>query len=124
MDVSKLTELSGLKLAHQLELPKKTGGARDFSVALKAETEKTGVRFSRHAEQRMESRGVEMTQDFLERLNSAVDKARQKGSRDVAVIGASSAFIVNVPNNTVITAMTGAEMKENIFTNIDSAVLM
>jgi len=124
MDVSKLTDLTGLKLAHQLEAPKGTARTRDFAATLKAEAERKSVRFSRHAEQRMASRGVEMTPGLLEKLNGAVDKARAKGARDVAVISATSAFIVNVPNNTVITTMTGTEMKDNIFTNIDSAVMI
>ena len=65
-----------------------------------------------------------MTDSLLANLNQAVKKAQAKGAKDVVVIGESGAFIVNVPNNIVVTTMSGAEMKENIFTNIDSAVLM
>ena len=82
------------------------------------------MQFSKHAMQRMQTRGVEMTPGLLSSLNQAVDKARTKGSKDVAVISDKSVFIVNVPNNTVITTMNGLEMKESIFTNIDSAVLI
>ena len=65
-----------------------------------------------------------MTPGLLHNLDEAVQKARTKGSKDVVVIGDRRAFIVNIPNNTVITMMTEREMKENIFTNIDSAVLI
>ena len=65
-----------------------------------------------------------MTDTLLQNLNQAVKKAQEKGAKDVVVIGESGAFIVNVPNNIVVTTMSGAEMKDNIFTNIDSAVLM
>ena len=65
-----------------------------------------------------------MTDALLSDLNQAVQKAQAKGAKDVVVIGKSGAFIVNVPNNVVITTMSGAEMKDNIFTNIDSAVLI
>lgn len=65
-----------------------------------------------------------MTPGLLHNLDEAVQKARTKGSKDVVVIGDRGAFIVNIPNNTVITMMTEREMKENIFTNIDSAVLI
>ena len=65
-----------------------------------------------------------MTDSLLTDLNQAVAKAQEKGAKDVVVIGKSGAFIVNVPNNIVVTTMSGAEMKENIFTNIDSAVLI
>lgn len=65
-----------------------------------------------------------MTDGLMQDLSNAVEKARAKGARDVVIIGEKGAFIVNVPNNVVITTMAGAEMKDNIFTNIDSAVLM
>ena len=121
--ITKVTDISGLRLAHQLEAPVKTGSA-SYAESLQKEYEKGGVQFSKHAMQRMQTRGVEMTPGLLSNLNQAVDKARMKGSKDVAVISDKSVFIVNVPNNTVITTMNGLEMKENIFTNIDSAVLI
>ena len=82
------------------------------------------VQFSKHAARRVQERGIDMTDTLLSDLNQAVQKARDKGARDVVIIGESNAFIVNVPNNVVVTTMSGTEMKENIFTNIDSAVLM
>lgn len=123
MDVSKLSDISGLRLSHQLEMPGKSRSS-NFADALQEELGKNSVQFSKHATQRMETRGVEMTPGLLNSLNQAVDKARAKGAKDVAVIGVDNAFIVNVPNNTVITTMTQLEMRENIFTNIDSAVLI
>lgn len=65
-----------------------------------------------------------MTDNLLDNLNQAVSKARDKGAKDVVIIGENGAFIVNVPNNVVVTTMSGKEMRDNIFTNIDSAVLM
>ena len=65
-----------------------------------------------------------MTESLMQNLNNAVQKAKAKGARDVVIIGENGAFIVNVPNNVVVTTMSGREMKDNIFTNIDSAVLM
>ncbi len=139
MGVSELTDISQLRLSHQLDGPGKTSSVTDGSVknssvkesqggsfakALQGEYEKSGVQFSRHARERMQTRGVRMTQGLYDNLNQAVNKAREKGSRDVVVISDQNAFIVNVPNNTVITTMSGLELKENIFTNIDSAVLI
>ena len=80
--------------------------------------------FSKHAQIRACQRGIELTDALLENLSSAVTKARDKGARDVVVIDARQAFIVNVANNMVITTMAGSEMKENVFTNIDSAVII
>ncbi|GLC80450.1 TIGR02530 family flagellar biosynthesis protein [Lacrimispora brassicae] len=82
------------------------------------------LQFSRHAAERVNQRGIEMSEPFLNDLRSAVEKARSKGAKDVVIISEKGAFIVNVPNNTVVTTMSGNEMKENIFTNIDSAILL
>lgn len=84
----------------------------------------TKLQFSKHAAARVEQRGIELTDGLLEGLKEAVTKARIKGAKDVVVIGQEGAFIVNVPNNTVVTTMSPSEMKDNIFTNIDSAVIM
>ncbi len=86
--------------------------------------DKEGLQFSRHAAERVNERGIEMSDSFLKDLQSAVEKARSKGAKDVVIISDKGAFIVNVPNNTVVTTISGNEMKENIFTNIDSAVLL
>lgn len=86
--------------------------------------EKEGLQFSRHAAERANQRGIEMSDSFLNDLQSAVEKARSKGAKDVVVISERGAFIVNVPNNMVVTTISENEMKENIFTNIDSAVLL
>ena len=60
----------------------------------------------------------------LERLNDGARKAGQKGIRDSLVIVDDLAFIVNVPNKTVVTAMNSRETEENVFTNINGAVIM
>lgn len=85
---------------------------------------KGNLQFSRHAAERVNERGIEMSDSFLNDLQSAVEKARSKGAKDVVIISERGAFIVNVPNNTVVTTISGNEMKDNIFTKIDSAVLL
>ena len=96
-----------------------------FSDMLHDRIQKSGeLHFSRHAAERVSERGIEMSDAFLNDLKSAVDKARVKGAKDVVIISERGAFIVNVPNNTVVTTMSGNEMKDNIFTKIDSAVLL
>ena len=81
------------------------------------------VRFSSHAATRMKSRSIEMTPEMMGKLQKAVDGAAGKGAKDSLILLKDYAFIVNIPNRTVVTAMDGASMKENIFTNIDSAVV-
>ena len=96
-----------------------------FDTLLRQEIEKNNtLQFSKHSKERIEQRGISLTEQLMTDLNAAVGKARLKGARDVVMIGQDAAFIVNVPNNMVVTAMSGEEMKENIFTNIDSAVLL
>lgn len=80
------------------------------------------VKFSAHAEKRLESRDIQMTPQQLKRLQDAVDKARAKGAQETLMIFENFSLIVSVKNNTVITAVDNAGMKENVFTNIDSAV--
>lgn len=115
-----------LQLEHQIVKPQQSVAAsKGFADVLKGELDKNdGVKFSKHAMERIQSRGVDMSQQTLDSLNRAVTKARAKGCKDIAVIGEANAFIVSVQNNTVITTMNALEMRENIFTNIDSAVLL
>lgn len=82
------------------------------------------VRFSKHAANRLNDRNIELTRDQVERLNMGAAKAGAKGINESLVIVDSLAFIVNVPNQTVITAMDQTETDENVFTNIDGAVII
>ncbi|NDO46395.1 TIGR02530 family flagellar biosynthesis protein [Clostridium sp. MD294] len=86
--------------------------------------QKQEVQFSKHAKERIDQRGIEVTTTLMNDLNDAVAKAKQKGAKDVVIIGPKEVFIVNVPNNIVVTTLSGAEMKNNIFTKIDSAVIL
>lgn len=81
------------------------------------------VRFSKHAVNRLSDRNIELTSEQLERLNDGARKAGEKGIRESLVLVDELAFIVNTRSNTVITAMDQSETKENIFTNIDGAVI-
>ena len=82
-----------------------------------------GVTFSGHALQRIERRGIPVDQATLDRLNSGVDRAAAKGSRDSLVMVDDTAFVVSVRNRAVITAVDREHMKDQVFTNIDSAVI-
>ena len=82
------------------------------------------VNFSKHALARVEERGIELTPDLMGKLADSVEKAQEKGAKNILAFSDSQAFIVNIPYGRVITAMSGEEMRENIFTNIDGAVLL
>ncbi len=120
--INQITNARELQLKHAVQTEKP---GVQFGALLQKEISRQGsVQFSKHAEQRVQERGIEMTESLMQNLNNAVQKAKAKGARDVVIIGENGAFIVNVPNNVVVTTMSGREMKDNIFTNIDSAVLM
>ena len=82
------------------------------------------LKLSKHAMGRLADRNIELSDSQLERLQSAAQKAGQKGIRDSLVIMDQLAFIVNVPNQTVVTAMDSTETMDNIFTNINGAVII
>jgi flagellar operon protein len=81
------------------------------------------VRFSSHALQRVERRGIDVGPATLARLQDGVDRAAGKGARASVVFVDATAFVVAVPNRTVITAVDREHMKQQVFTNIDSAVI-
>lgn len=127
--LNQIKSAGALKLKHaSSQIQKADADAKagvQFADLLQQKAEASqSVHFSKHAARRVQERGIDVTDTLLSDLNQAVQKARDKGARDVVIIGESNAFIVNVPNNVVVTTMSGTEMKENIFTNIDSAVLM
>ena len=86
--------------------------------------ETNGLKFSKHAAVRLADRNIELSTKQLERLNEGAKKAKQKGIRDSLVIVDEIAFIVNVPSQTVVTAMVSAQTSENVFTNINGAVII
>lgn len=81
------------------------------------------LKFSKHASNRLADRNIELTANQMERLAEGAQKAGVKGIRDSLVMVDNLAFIVNVPNSTVVTAMDQNQADENIFTNIDGAVI-
>ena len=91
-----------------------------FDNIFKEELEK--VKFSNHAMKRLESRNIQLSDEDLTKIQSAVDKAESKGSKDSLVMMNKTAFIVNIPNRTVVTAIEVANSNESVFTNIDSVV--
>ena len=103
--------------------------AQSFGAMFRQELEKTaeaeqGVAFSKHAISRAEERGIEITPSLIDQLRGSMIRAQAKGAKNILAMDTEKAFIINVPNGKVITAITQEEMKENIFTNIDGAVFL
>jgi flagellar operon protein len=102
--------------------PAHTSGGPSFADVLRTR-QQPAVRFSSHALQRVERRGIDVSPATLGRLNEGLDRAAAKGARASVVFVDSTAFVVSVPNRTVITAVDRDHMKQQVFTNIDSAVI-
>ena len=108
---------------------KNTQPGASFGAILRQELQKQpaapkGVEFSKHAISRAEERGIEITPHLLNQLEGGMERAQEKGAKKILAMDAEKAFIINVPQARVITAITQEEMKQNIFTNIDGAVFL
>jgi len=107
--------------------PPAPGAARgeqpSFAKALQQAGAAHELQFSRHAIARIQRRGIELDRGTVQRLAEGVDRAAGKGARDSLILVDGTAFVVSVRNHTVITAVGSEHMKDNVFTNIDSAVI-
>ena len=82
------------------------------------------ISFSKHAQSRAAERGIQVDDALMGQLADSVERAQAKGATNILAMDMEKAFIINVPHAKVITAITQAEMRENIFTNIDGAVFL
>jgi flagellar operon protein len=99
--------------------PNGVGAGPDFSSILQDR-----LKISGHAQTRLQSRGIQLTEGDWDRVMSGVQKAAAKGARESLVMLDSVALVVSIKNKTVITAVDQANLKDNVFTNIDSAVIV
>jgi len=100
-----------------------TKAAEGFKDVLAEITQADGVKFSKHALERISARGMSLDRASLERLNNAVEVAGSKGASESLVLMDELALIVSIKNKTVITAMPSTETRGNVFTAIDSAIV-
>lgn len=99
-----------------------------FDIVMRQEMDRAlgnrDVEFSKHAIIRAEERGIDITPDLIDQLRGSMIRAQAKGATNILAMDSDKAFIINVPNAKVITAITQDEMKESVFTNIDGAVFL
>lgn len=99
--------------------------AESFKETFSQEIAKANnVNFSKHAQQRLFSRGIEMTDQKLDQLSQAIDKAAGKGSKDTLILDDNAAYVASIPTRTIITAFSRTNLQEGVFTSIDSAVIL
>ena len=130
----KVSAYQGLNLPQKVNRPvqpqpsiRQNGAAAkvDFKSTLdEVVNQEKRVQFSAHAKARLHSRGVVLSQDKLDALSDAIDKAEAKGARESLVLSEDAAYVVSVPNRTVITAFDRDNLRDGVFTSIDSAVIL
>ena len=105
-----------------------TSGSNSFQAILErmntTASQGSELKFSKHASARLATRDIQLDDIQMDRLNDGMQRAEAKGIKDSLMIMDSLAFIVNVPSATVITAMDSTESNEQVFTNIDGAVIV
>ena len=106
-----------------VQIPPTGGAFRDVLRTTSAPAAQP-LKFSAHAQQRLQSRDITLTSDDLAKMNAMADKAAAKGSRQSLFMMRDVAMVVSITNRTVITAVDQNSMKENVFTNIDSAAIL
>ena len=101
-----------------------TAGGPDFADILSGKLPAEGLKFSTHATERLKARGISFSDAELQQLQGAVESVAGKGGKDSLIMVGDAALVVSVKNRTVVTALDRDSMKGNVFTNIDSAVII
>ena len=127
----RITPIDRLNQVEQVQPVRRRDAGSQFGSMLQREIasasqerESFSVAFSKHARARAEERGIEVTATLMDQLADSVERASAKGATNILAFDATRAFIINIPHGRVITTMSQEEMQENIFTNIDGAVLL
>lgn len=104
---------------------KNTSGKISFKDTLNSEIDKTnGFIISNHAAERLKNRNINLNEDDMKNINSAINRADNKGCSESALLYKDTVFITSIKNRTVITALDKNSGNENVFTNIDSMVIV
>lgn len=103
----------------------KNENKKDFQdIFSNIQKEKENIKFSKHAKERMDSRNIILDNSEIEKIENAIGKAEKKGVKEALILMDNKAFIANVKNKTIITTVTQEQLKDNLFTNIDGAVIV
>lgn len=124
---SSIEEVTGKYLQNSFikKQPVVNNQEESFQQVLQKEVSKESqLKFTKHANERINSRHIEISDEQMQRLQDGANKAGEKGIKESLVLVDSLAFIVNTKQNTVITAMNQQESNENIYTNIDGAIIV
>ena len=96
----------------------------DSTLVQEQQPQPKGIHLSTHAMKRLQERNLTLDKEEYSKLQSAMDKLKLKGGQDSLVITGKAAYILDVPKNTIVTAIDKDSIGENVFTKIDSTILM
>jgi flagellar operon protein len=106
------------------QVSRQSANREPFQAILDGELKTEGLKFSAHAEERIRTRNIRMSPEEIRILSDAIDQVARKGGRESLVVTNQAAYVVNVPYRTVITALGADGLQSNVFTQIDSAIIV
>lgn len=120
---AKILQDSGIQQEIQRPNQRLAVGKPSFEDVL-SQIGKNELKFSKHALDRIKTRNIELSQQDLTKISDAVDRAEAKGVKEALILMNNNVFIASVKSKTIITATSEDQLKDNVFTNIDGAVIL
>ncbi|MCH4888725.1 flagellar protein [Acidaminobacter sp. JC074] len=125
VDMNQMIQKTKLNPNQQNKIKQNRPQGQSFQDVLsKVKSSSDEVKLSKHAKARLEQRNISLTEADMKKIDEAIDKADKKGIKDALILMDNKAFVANIKNKTIITASTNEQLKENVFTNIDGAVIV
>ncbi len=127
-NVSRLPKHKKVDVSNRLPQQHDQVDKSEFKNLLNQQIEQTqqqhGIKLSLHAAKRLNERNLQMDGDEYLKLKSAIEKLRSKGGRESLIVTGKAAYIVDIKNNKVVTAIDKDSIGENVFTKIDSTMIL
>jgi len=125
VDMNQMIQKTNLNKNNQQQIKTNRPAGQSFEDVLsKVKSSNEEVKLSKHAKARLDQRNITLSDADMKKIGNAIDKANQKGIKDALILMDNKAFVANIKNKTIITASTNEQLKENVFTNIDGAVIV
>lgn len=125
VDMNQVIQKTQLNKSQQNKIKNQRPAGQSFEDVLsKVKSSSEEVKLSKHAKARLDQRNISLSEADMKKIDEAIDKADKKGIKDALIIMDNKAFVANIKNKTIITASTNEQLKENVFTNIDGAVIV
>lgn len=125
VDMNQMIQKTNLNKQNQQNIKVNRPSGQSFQDVLsKVKSSNEEVKLSKHAKARLDQRNISLSEADMKKIGDAIDKADEKGIKDALILMDNKAFVANIKNKTIITASTSEQLKENVFTNIDGAVIV